>query len=179
MIIKNAGYMWHRKYINWDSGADIIGYSEVDDKSVNFAYQAGIYLLYDHNFECVYVGQAGRGENTGLYHRLQQHVQDDYLFCVWERFSWFGFYSIEALQKGNDEAFNKEYKIHINVNKLMDVIESMIIRVHRPRFNYSLGSMPKGEKEERIEWFYQKAEFEERKAEFKRLKEICKSLRKE
>jgi hypothetical protein len=177
MIIKNIGYMWHRKYINWESGSELIGYSETNDKKVNFAYQAGIYVLYDLNLNCIYVGQAGRGENTGLYDRLKAHATEDELFCMWERFSWFGFYSRETLQKSTDSAFLKEYKINTDVNEVMNLTESLIIHVQRPRFNKSIKYKFHEKDDKGIEWFYQKAEFEEQEAEFDRLKKICKSLK--
>ena len=25
-IIKNVGYMWHRKYVNWQKGNELIGF---------------------------------------------------------------------------------------------------------------------------------------------------------
>jgi len=183
MIIKNIGYMWHRKYVDWQKGEDLIGYSEKDDKQVNFAYQAGIYVLYDHNFNCIYVDQAGRGDNKGLYHRLQDHTADD-LFCLWERFSWFGFYSSDALvkdRKNYKEAkklFDKEFNVETTVNELMNIIESMIIRVHRPQFNRSIGILRCEKDECNIEWFYQKAECDEREEEFRKLAAKYNSLKK-
>ncbi len=175
MIIRNVGYMWHRKYVNWQKGTKLIGHSETDDRAVDFAYQAGVYSLYDKNLICIYVGQAGRGENKGLFHRLKDHT-DDHLFCMWERFSWFGLYSTDALKKGDDAAFDKEFDVRTNVNNLMNVIESMIIRTCRPSFNISIGSLRGDKDKDLIEWFYQKAEWEEREAEFNNLKKICKSL---
>ena len=177
MMIKNIGYMWHRKYVNWQSGSELLGYSETDDKEVNFAYQTGVYVLYDHNLSCIYVGQAGRGENTGLYHRLKTHAIEDELFCMWERFSWFGFYSREAFLKNASQAFDREFEIASNVNELMNFLESFLIRIHRPPFNKSVRhKFGEGETED-IEWFYQRAEFEEQEADFDRLKRICKSLK--
>lgn len=175
MIIKNVGYMWHRKYVNWQKGNELIGYSENDDTKVDFAYQAGIYALYDRNSSCVYVGQAGKGENVGLYCRLKNHT-DDHLFCMWERFSWFGFYSSDTIRKGTDAAFNKEYDVKTDVNELMNVIEALILRTFRPSCNLSLGSLLDVRGKDHLEWFYQKAEWEERQAEFNNLKKICKSL---
>ena len=177
MIIKNIGYMWHRKYINWQSGSELIGYSENDDKKVNFAYQAGVYALYDHNLNCIYVGQAGRGENTGLYHRLKTHAIEDELFCMWERFSWFGFYSKEAILKNTSQSFDREFKIDTNVNELLNLVEALLIRICRPPINKSVRHKFGERETEDIEWFYQQAEFEEQEAEFDRLKKICKSLK--
>ena len=70
-IIKNIGYMWHRKHVNWDTH-ELTGYSDdKEKKKVNFAYQAGIYVLYNRNFECIYVGQAGKGK-TNLSDQIEE-----------------------------------------------------------------------------------------------------------
>ncbi len=177
MIIKNIGYMWHRKYIDWQRGGKLIGHSETTGKQVNFANQAGIYALYDNNLRCIYVGQAGRGDYKGLYQRLKDHT-DDYLFCMWERFTWFGFYSTSTLNKKTEAAFKKEYDIKTNVNDLMNVIESLMIRASRPVFNLSLGSLQGADDKGQLEWFYQKAEWEEQETAFEQLKKSCKSLAK-
>jgi len=134
--------MWHRKYVDWDKIC-LGGYSEKDDSFVDFAYQAGIYALYNQNADCIYVGQAGRGENNGFFHRLRCHALEDELFCMWERFSWYGFYSVETIKKHENRAYENEFKKGINtdINELMNVIESMIIRIHTPRFNKSIGTL--------------------------------------
>ena len=168
-IIKNVGYMWHRKYVNWQKGNELIGFSEVKQgKAVNFADQAGIYALYDKDFKCVYVGQVGRGQIKGLYHRLKDHAISDYLFCRWERFSWFGFYSVKSLEQGY---YSEEFKVNTDVNELMDVIESLIIRVNPPNLNMAGGGMGGAE------WFYQEAEFEEQAAQHEQLNKICSSMK--
>ncbi|MBM4147274.1 MAG: GIY-YIG nuclease family protein [Nitrospira sp.] len=169
-IIKNAGYMWHRKYVDWQSGNELIGFPvEKADKCVNFANQAGIYALYDKDFRCVYVGQAGRGELKGLYHRLKDHAITDYLFCRWERFSWYGFYSEKCLE---ENSYDKEYKVNTEVNVVLDLVESLIIRVNPPNMNVAMGSLPG------IKWFYQEAEFEEQAFEYEQLKKKFESMKK-
>lgn len=176
-IIKNIGYMWQRKYVNWQSGRELMGYPEIrKGEGVNFADQAGIYMLYDRNLQCVYVGQVGK-KDKGLFDRLKDHTED-HLFCVWERFSWFGFYTKKALEKGTSKAFTEEYEIITNVDELMNVIESFIIRSCRPSFNQSWGCLFNENSDEYIEWYYQEAEWEEQAEEFKRLQKICQSLRK-
>ena len=176
LIIKNIGYMWHRDYVDWKK-TSLIGYSEKSNQIVDFAYQAGIYALYNRGAEVIYVGQAGRGDGNGLFHRLKTHALEDELFCMWERFTWYGFYSSEVVNKMENQAWDNEFKIETDVNVLMNVIESMIIRINIPRFNKSVGSL-KGEKENNdIEWFYQKAEIEDRESRLNILKERCASLR--
>ena len=98
---------------------------------------------------------------------------------MWERFSWYGFYSVETIKNNQNRAYYNEFKKGINtdINELMNVIESMIIRIHTPRFNKSLGSLKKERKSGEIEWFYQKAEIEERIADFNILRERCDSLK--
>jgi hypothetical protein len=63
-----------------------------------------------------------------------------------------------------------------DINELMNVIESMVIRIHIPQFNKSIGSLKKEKTSGKIEWFYQKAETEERISEFNILRERCESL---
>ncbi len=158
-LIKSIGYMWHRKYVDWNaSGKALIGYPEHDSNGEpeDFTYQAGIYVLYNPQVEPIYIGQAGSGENTGLFHRLKTHVNDDYLFCLWERFTWFGFYSTSDLKK--DDVDKWKFEFTTDVNDLMNAVEAMLILSTRPRDNYSRGNL------DGVEWYYQKEEFEEKQA---------------
>ncbi|MEO0963192.1 MAG: GIY-YIG nuclease family protein, partial [Pseudomonadota bacterium] len=62
--------------------------SASQDNTVDFRQQRGIYVLYDGNFNIVYVGQAGAG-NQDLFGRLKNHLTD-HLASRWSLFSWFG-----------------------------------------------------------------------------------------
>lgn len=160
-MISNAGYMWHRKYVNWLGGKRLlIGTSEVNNKTeANFADQTAIYLLYDKVGRCIYVGQAGRGETRGLFDRLRDHAIDDDLFCLWERFTWFGFYSHEILKdKGPYEEM-----LDVEITQAMDVIEAIGIYASNPAMNRKRGTLAD------VEWFYQKEQFEEMAMEHKKL----------
>lgn len=169
-IIKNIGYMWHRKYVNWQSGRDLLGTPDgFRGKTVNFADQAGIYVLYDRNLQPIYIGQTGKGSSKGLYDRLQDHTED-HLFCAWERFSWFGFYSRKVLEDEKINAFDAEYEIKTNAEELVNVMESMLIRICRPSFNMASGTLFEGKGNSVIEWYYQEAEWEEQQEEFNKLK---------
>lgn len=170
-IVKNIGYMWHRKYVNWNK-SHLIGYSESGDEEMDFRYQAGIYVLYGKDYEIIYIGQAGKGENSGLFKRIKDHTQDE-MFCMWERFSWYGFYSKSALKKDD---YGEEFTFECDVNEIMNVIEALLIRVNLPKFNKSSGSLLKEGEGGMIEWFYQKAEFEEQESKYEELVKKCRSL---
>ena len=155
MIIKTAGYMWHRKYVNW--GKRWLGGSpekgEGDEE--NFADQSGVYGLYSENHECIYIGQAGKGESSGLFDRLKAHALEDHLFCFWERFTWFGFYLPDQLNNGN---YDDPIAEAVNLAEALDTIESVGIYLALPRFNrrYETGFGA-------VSWYYQSTEYEELK----------------
>ena len=77
---------------------------------------------------------------------------------MWERFTWYGFYSIGTVESKSANAYEKEFKIKTDINELMNIIESMIIRTVIPKYNKSVGSLKKEKESGGIEWFYQKAE---------------------
>jgi hypothetical protein len=89
---------------------------------------------------------------------------------MWERFSWFGFYSVESLLR---RGYDKDFEIVTNINDLMNVIESVTIHIHFPLFNRSMGIDTS-----KIQWFYQKEEYEEQEIYLRRLKDAQESIRK-
>jgi hypothetical protein len=152
MLIKSAGYLWHRKYVDWKRRS-LPGLPEDGEGGeVDFADQSGIYGLYAANNECIYIGQAGRGE-CGLYDRLKTHALEDHLFCLWERFTWFGFYSPVQIRKGDFKDIVAEA---LELTEALDTIESIGIYLAMPRYNRryesGFGNVP---------WYYQKAEYEQ------------------
>ncbi len=152
MIIKNAGFMWHRKFVNWKK-KELIGHPEEGkDYKFNFADQTAIYGLYDRNNICIYIGQAGSGDVSGLYERLKDHT-NDYLFCMWERFSWYGFYSVKALK---EMEYESEYNITTDINEVMTTLETIAIHLMLPRHNLSMGDDIK-----KIQWYYQEEEYKD------------------
>ena len=160
--------MWHRKYIDWNN-RELIGYPEKlrsygkdRGKKEDFAEQAAVYALYNNNNECVYVGQAGKGEKSALFDRLKEHALDDELFCLWERFTWYGFYSVDALIKNTEKAYDDEFDVETDINELMNVMESLLIRTSLPRYNFSRGSLKKEKGKGVVEWYYQLEEYEDR-----------------
>ena len=155
MIIKIAGYMWHREYVNW--GKRWLGGSpeKGERKEENFAEQSGVYGLYSANHECIYIGQAGRGDSSALFDRIKAHALEDHLFCFWERFTWFGFYLPDQLINGD---FEDPIAKDVTVAEALDTIESIGIYLALPRFNrrYESGFGT-------VNWFYQTAEYEKLK----------------
>ncbi len=143
LIIENVGYMWHRKYVNWEN-RQLTGILEGGDRKVDFADQSGIYVLY-HDIDPVYIGLAGTEENSALYDRLRTHTTDR-LFCMWARFSWYGFYSADVLET---QRWDNNFKVATDVNELMTVMESLLIRICEPRFNLSRGTLGP------VEWYDQ------------------------
>ena len=155
MLIKSAGFMWHRQYIDWTRRL-LIGVSEDGGREeYNFADQSGIYGLYDDAGQCVYVGQAGKGDQVCLYDRLRDHALKDHLFCFWQRFTWFGFYSAEQLLKGE---YPDPIASAVHLDEALNVIESVCIYMTLPRFNRRYGSGFTG-----VAWYYQSAEYEKAK----------------
>jgi len=154
MLIKAAGYLWHRKYVDWGHRR-LMGLPESGKgPEVNFADQSAIYGLFSANHECIYVGQAGRGE-AGLFDRIRTHAIEDHLFCFWERFTWFGFYSAEEL--GN-EKYEDCIAKRVVLADALNAIESVGIYLALPRFNRRYGA-GFGD----VAWYYQLAEYEELK----------------
>ncbi|MBW2046891.1 MAG: hypothetical protein JRI96_18820 [Deltaproteobacteria bacterium] len=155
MLIKCAGFMWHRRHVDWGR-RQLLGVSEDGGrKEVDFADQSGIYGLYDGTGQCVYIGHAGKGEQVCLYDRLRDHALEDHLFCFWERFTWFGFYSPEQLLEGQ---FEDPIATAVSLEEALNAFESVAIYLGLPRFNRRYGSGFGG-----VAWYYQLAEYEEAK----------------
>lgn len=152
MLIKCAGFMWHRRYVDW-SRRGLPGLPEDGGEEVDFADQSAIYGLYDRNHQCAYIGQAGKGESVCLYDRLQAHALDDHLFCFWERFTWFGFYSTAQLRRN---AFEDPIATDVPLAELLNTVETIGTYLALPRFNRRYGS---GFAE--VAWYYQLAEYDE------------------
>jgi len=88
-LINAFGMYWSRNAIVWKSKPKILGRQQQNSSAVDFAQQTGVYLLYDGR-QVIYVGRA-IDQPLGL--RLQQHTVDR-LNGRWDRFSWFGIYSV-------------------------------------------------------------------------------------
>ena len=153
MLIKCAGFMWHRRYVDWSQRILIGRPEQGKGAAVEFADQSAIYGLYSPNHECIDIGQAGSGVVTSLYDRLRDHALYDHLFCFWERFTWFGFYSPEQLRNGD---FDDPVATDVKLAEALDTLESVATYLAFPRFNRRWG---KGFGE--VTWYYQEAEYQQ------------------
>ena len=89
-LINAFGMYWSRNNVLWTSTPRILGQQQPGSASVDFCNQKGVYLLYVGR-AVVYVG---RTTDQPLGVRLRQHIVDR-LNGRWDRFSWFGVYSVE------------------------------------------------------------------------------------
>jgi hypothetical protein len=58
------------------------------DNAFDYKNYIGLYCLY-RNYQLIYVGEAGLGNNSTLFQRLGAHLSD-HLADQWDQFSWFG-----------------------------------------------------------------------------------------
>lgn len=130
-IINAYGIYWSRDLVYWKTIPELLGIQQTGATEVNFKDQRGIYLLYD-NREIIYVGQAI--EQT-LGQRLKQHTTDR-LSGRWDRFSWFGFYSVN--DKGH--LLDRKKFDSLDVQNIADIFEAILIESIEPRQNRKQGN---------------------------------------
>lgn len=130
-IVNAYGIYWNRNLVHWKTTPDLLGVQQIGATEVNFKDQRGIYLLYDGR-EIIYVGQAI--EQT-LGQRLKQHISDR-LSGRWDRFSWFGFYSVS--DKGH--LLDRKKFEFLDVQNLADIFEAILIESVEPRQNRKQGN---------------------------------------
>lgn len=130
-VINAFGIYWNRNLVYWKTTPELLGIQQTGATEVNFRDQRGIYLLYD-NREIIYVGQAI--EQT-LGQRLKQHISDR-LSGRWDRFSWFGFYSVD------DKGHLKGRKVFdsLDIQVIADIMEAILIESIEPRQNRKQGN---------------------------------------
>lgn len=130
-VINAYGIYWSRNQVHWKTTPDLLGIQQIGATEVNFKDQRGIYLLYDSR-EVIYVGQAI--EQT-LGERLKQHTHDR-LSGRWDRFSWFGFYSV------TDKGHLKDRKKfeNLDIQDLASILEAILIESLEPRQNRKQGN---------------------------------------
>ncbi len=134
-IINAFGIYWNRNLVHWKTTPDLLGIQQIGASEVNFKDQIGIYLLHDSR-ETIYVGQA---IDQTLGQRLKNHTSDR-LGGRWDRFSWFGFYPVNANGKLILDIKLKD----ITVNHLGDILEAILIESLEPRQNRKQGNLFNG-----------------------------------
>jgi len=134
-IINAFGIYWNRNLVHWKTTPDLLGIQQIGASEVNFKDQIGIYLLHDSR-ETIYVGQA---IDQTLGQRLKNHTTDR-LGGRWDRFSWFGFYPVNANGKLILDIKLKD----ITVNHLGDILEAILIESLEPRQNRKQGNLFNG-----------------------------------
>ncbi len=144
MLVKNYGLFWNRDAIHWGKGKNaghLKGFpaKAITDDPVDFRDQQGVYVLYDSNFQLVYIGQAGGGDNQRLQRRLAQHRTDS-IADRWAKFSWFGVRRVN--QDGSLAAEN--LAAHSPISDVLDHIEAVLIAAAEPRHNRQGGKFGEG-----------------------------------
>ncbi len=139
MIIRSYGLHWHNDRVSWGRRGvlgELLGAASrsKDARAVNFRNQRGIYALYA-DYELVYVGQTGGGEQDRLFKRLKMHNRD-HLSERWNRFSWFG--TQWVTQQGNLSA--EAAKLSGNVSHVLNILEAVATAIAEPRLNLQRGS---------------------------------------
>ena len=88
-LVGAFGMYWERASVHWAHTPKLLGQQDLKALAVDFAPQAGVYLLHDGR-HVVYVGRASVRQNGhALGRRLFEHTYDR-LKGRWDRFSWFG-----------------------------------------------------------------------------------------
>jgi len=128
-LINAFGMYWSREKVLWTSNPKILGRQQPGANPVDFCTQTGVYLLH-HDRSVVYVG---RTTDQPLGRRLAQHTADR-LDGRWDRFSWFGVYSVDengSLQTVDEPSFTLE--------SLIVTMEALLIEGLEPPQNRKRG----------------------------------------
>ena len=112
---------------------------EKQSDKVDFRQQKGIYALYDHDFNLVYVGQAGRGQlgqegSRTLFDRLKRH-NDGPMRSRWSYFSWFGTLTHTGKDSKGKDLFEEEKKGRVDIPTTLDELEGILIMAADPLLN--------------------------------------------
>lgn len=128
-LINAFGMYWARDKILWNvTVPKLFGKQSANSEAVDFTDQRGVYLLYDRNI-VIYVGRA---IDQGIGTRLRQHTTDR-LNGRWDRFSWFGIYSVS--DTGKLESKEKPYTAEL----LIATMEALLIESVEPAQNRRRG----------------------------------------
>lgn len=137
-FIKNYGLRWQRQLVDFRSSKSVLGYAAGDRSKlvVDFAYQTGVYALYDGP-ELVYVGRAVNGVRP-LGARLARHHTDPLKTDRWTNFSWFGFRIVNKTLDLQAEALPKR---QVSAADVAELFEGLMIEFLAPRLNNRGGDL--------------------------------------
>ncbi|MEX8503566.1 MAG: HTH domain-containing protein [Leptothrix ochracea] len=127
-LINAFGMYWSRSNVLWTSTPRILGQQQPGSTAVDFCNEKGVYLLHDGR-TVVYVG---RTTDQPLGIRLRQHINDR-LNGRWDRFSWFGVYSVD--EDGSLTASAVTY----DLTMLIVTMEALLIEGLEPPQNRKRG----------------------------------------
>ena len=133
MLVRSIGLFWREDCVFWGAGNQAgallgVPLQAIRSDPIDFREQIGIYALYA-DYDLVYVGQAGSGDQT-LFTRLKQHRKDD-LTGRWTRFSWFGILRVLA----SGDLSNKTDALHPALPEVLNHIEAILIHAAEPPMN--------------------------------------------
>lgn len=128
-LINAFGMYWSRNNVLWAATPRILGQQQPGSTSVNFCGQKGVYLLHDGR-AVIYVGRTTE-QPLGI--RLRQHVSDR-LNGRWDRFSWFGVYSVS-----DDASLNTSAAVTFDLSMLIVTMEALLIEGIEPPQNRKRG----------------------------------------
>jgi len=128
-LINAFGMYWTRANVLWAATPRILGQQQLGSKPVDFCSQRGVYLLYDGR-AVVYVGRTTE-QPLGI--RLRQHTFDR-LNGRWDRFSWFGVYSVSQSGELDMTAANA-----YTLDMLIVTMEALLIEGVEPPQNRKRG----------------------------------------
>ena len=132
-LIQSIGLFWKDSDVFWGRGNQAgalygVPSSNVTAEPSNFREPMGVYVLYAE-YDLIYVGQAGGGNNK-LLHRLKQPRTDD-LAGRWDRFSWFGLRRV----LGSGNLSNANQASHPGRALVLNHIEAILIHAAEPPLN--------------------------------------------
>lgn len=128
-FVNAFGMYWRREKVLWKTAPRLLGQQQAGSAAVDFCQQKGVYLLHDGS-SVVYVG---RTTDQPLGTRLNQHTFDR-LNGRWDRFSWFGIFSVNEsgdLSDAPPDVFN--------VENLIATMEALLIEGLEPPQNRKRG----------------------------------------
>ena len=137
-MIRSYGLHWKENQVFWGRqhmAGTLLGAASRSRSAhaVDFAAQRGIYALYA-DYELVYVGQTGGGQNDRLLKRLRFHRRD-HLTERWNRFSWFGTHWVTKQHQLSSET----KAVSASVQEVLNILEAMATAIAEPRLNLSRG----------------------------------------